>query len=120
MDKNVLTLNMAKNVLTLNMAKTKAMVFGSRNSLAQLEGLSIRHDNVEIEGVDKMKYLGIILDPQLKFSEHMTYLKNKLIGRIKMLGRLRPLVGQDIALTLYKALVLPVLDYCDVVHDCLC
>ena len=107
---------MDTNVLALNMAKTKAMVFGSRHTLAQLDGISVRHNEAEIELVDKMKYLGIILDPQLKFSEHVSYLKKKLIGRIKMLGKLRPLVGQDITLTLYKSLVLPVLDYCDVVY----
>ena len=63
-----------------------------------------------------MKYLGVVLDSQLKFSDHNAYLK---IGRIKMLGRLMPLVRQDNSLNLYKSLVLPVLDHADVVYDCL-
>ena len=36
-----------------------------------------------------------------------------------MLGKLRPLVGQEISLTMYKSLVVLVLDYCDVVYGCL-
>ena len=36
-----------------------------------------------------------------------------------MLGKLRPLVGQEMSLSLYRSLILPVLDYADVVYDCL-
>ena len=67
----------------------------------------------------KIKYLGIILDSERKFCGHADYLKRMLIGRIKMLEKLRPLVGQDISLNLYKTMVLPVLDYTDIVYDCL-
>ena len=63
--------------------------------------------------------MGVILYQELKFNEHTSYLKHKLIGRTKMLGKLRPLVGQEISLCLYKTLILPVLDYVDVVYDCL-
>ena len=66
-----------------------------------------------------MKYLVVMLDPQLKFNKHVVYFKKKLIGRLKMFGRMRPLVGQDLSLHLCKTLVLPVLDYCDVVCDSL-
>ena len=36
-----------------------------------------------------------------------------------MLGRLRPIIGKELTLGLYKSLVLPVLDYADVMYDCL-
>ena len=37
-----------------------------------------------------------------------------------MLGKLRPLISAEMTLNLYKSLVLPVLDYADIVYDCQC
>ena len=95
------------------------MVFGTKHSVSQLNNLNVSCDGVNIEIVEKVKYLGIILDKELKFAEHVAYLKQKLIGRTKMLGKLRPIIGQNLALELYKSLILPVIDYGDIVYDCL-
>ncbi len=110
---------MNDNVLTLNLKKTNAMVFGTKHTISQLNDLEISCEGVNIEVVSKTKYLGVILDSELKFTEHVNYLKQKLIGRTKMLGKLHPLIGQELTLELYKSLVLPVIDYADVVYDCL-
>ncbi len=110
---------MDENILTLNLKKTNAMVFGTRHTVSQLGDLNVSCNGVNIEIVEKVKYLGIILDRELKFSEHVSYLKQKLIGRTKMLGKLRPIIGQNLTLELYKSLILPVMDYGDIVYDCL-
>ena len=36
-----------------------------------------------------------------------------------MLGKLRRIVGQEVSLNLYKTLITPLLDYGDIVYDCL-
>ena len=36
-----------------------------------------------------------------------------------MLGKIRPIMKEQIALHLYKTLLVPILDYCDMVYDCL-
>ena len=95
------------------------MVFGTRHTNQQLDDIVVNCNGIDVEVVKKVKYLGVMLDPELKFNEHVAYLKHKLIGRTKMLGKLRPLVGADTTLSLYKSLILPVLDYADVVYDCL-
>ena len=59
----------------------------------------------------KNKYM---LQQQLTFSEHVRYICRKCIGRVRMLSKLRPIVGQETSLELYKTLVTPLLDYCDV------
>ena len=66
--------------------------------------------------MDKFKYLGIILDSSLNFEAHVKYLKGKLYAKIKLLGRVRRLLDHNTALTIYKTLILPVLDYCDHVY----
>ena len=55
----------------------------------------------------------------MNFSNHVTYLKKKLISRLKMLGKLRPSVGGEVSLQLHMSLILPVIDYGDVIYNCL-
>ena len=69
-----------------------------------------------MERVDKFKYLGIVLDSGLNFEVHVKYLKSKLYAKIKLLGRVRGLLDRNTALTIYKTLILPVLDYCDHIY----
>ena len=110
---------MSRNKLCLNLAKTKSMVFGSMYTVNRVSDIDLNVGNTNIELVKKNKYLGVILDSTLTFTEHVKYLKGKIVGRIRMLGKLRPLVGQEMSLSLYHSLILPVLDYADVVYDCL-
>ena len=103
----------------MNLKKTCAMTFGSKYTVHRVGEINLEVNGTNIELVDEFKYLGIMLDRTLSFSSHVTYLKNKLIGRLKMLGKLRPRVGEEVSLQLYKTLILLVLDYGDVVYDCL-
>ena len=72
-----------------------------------------------LEWVDRFKYLGIVLDEQLTFRYHMEYLKSKTLSKISLLGRARYFVDHDTSIMLYKTLILPYFDYCDVVYHCL-
>ena len=110
---------MCENKLTLNMTKTKAMFFGTHQSIKKTDGVMVTTRDIEIETVGQYKYLGVILDSFLKLDQHVTYVKSKCMGRIKMLGKLRKIVGQDVSLQLYKSLITPILDYGDTVYDCL-
>ena len=69
-----------------------------------------------MEQVGKFKYLGIWLNSSLTFSDHVSYLKSKLYAKIKLLGRVQMLLDRKTALTIYKTLILPVLDYCDYIY----
>ena len=110
---------MNRNQLVLNNKKTKVMYFGTRQSLSKCNDITVTLNDETIECVEEFKYLGVVLDRCLRFDSHVQYVKNKCIGRIKMLGKLRPVVGLEVALSLYKSLVSPLLDYGDVVYDCL-
>ena len=65
------------------------------------------------------KYQGVMLDSRLTFTHHVTYIRQEAISRVKMLGKIRPIVDKETALTVYKAIVTPLCDYADVVCDCL-
>ncbi len=110
---------MRRNKLTLNTDKTKAMCFGTPHTIRQVTDPTIVYGDIEIELVDDYKYLGVVLDPTLKFYRHVDYLKRKIVGRLRMLSKLRPIMNEETSLTLYKSLLITILDYSDIIYDCL-
>ena len=109
------------NKLTLNTKKTKFMLFGTPKRLKPTTPLNIMIDNTPIEQVDSFKYLGVVLDSVLSFSNHIDYISRKLSSRIAMLGRSSKFLSKHLLLILYKSLALPYIDYCDIVWDsCSC
>lgn len=72
-----------------------------------------------IKRCEKMKYLGIVLDPQLNFGKHIAYIQSKVIPKIKTLSKIAPIVRQSTSLMIYKTLILPIIEYGDIIYDCL-
>ena len=66
--------------------------------------------------VNEQKHLGLILDSKLSFEKHLNekiIKAKKNIGIIKHLSKFLPLKTLD---QMYKALVRPHLDYCDIIY----
>ena len=103
------------------MKKTEFFTFGTRQRLARhkcdetdisLNGQSIKH-------TDTFKYLGVVLDDTLSFNDHVDYVRMKVSKILGIFSRIRPSLTLEAANRLYKATVVPVLDYCDAVwHEC--
>ncbi len=106
----------ASSRLSLNLNKCKVMTFSTCMQLERIGSINVKSGDTVLEHVNKFKYLGILLDSNLNFSEHVAYLKSKLYAKIKLLGRVRMLLDHKTALTIYKTLILPVLDYCDFIY----
>ena len=106
------------NRLTLNTAKTKFIIFGSRYKLSQLGEFALGILGEPIERVYSFKYLGVLLDEFLSFNEHIDYLLNKANKKLGILRKVRKCLNKSLSLTLYKSLVLPHFDYCDIVYMC--
>ena len=68
---------LAVNKLSLNVGKTKTTLFANRYFRGDTR-MSLRVGNEELEQVDKYKYLGIILDNNLTFAEHIDYIANRV------------------------------------------
>ena len=59
------------------------------------------------------------LDPLLNFEKHVDYIKNKTIGKVKFLSKLNEFLSAETMLMLYKTLILPIIDYGDILYDCI-
>ena len=59
------------------------------------------------------KFLGLIIDNKLKWTEHITYIKNKISKSIGILYRTRSFLDKTTLLNLYYTFVFPYLIYCN-------
>ena len=66
------------NKLTLNVDKSVHMVFGKKNNIET----KIRLGNTELPRVEVVKFLGMWVDEDLNWNEHISKLKNKCIRKI--------------------------------------
>ncbi len=103
------------NMLSLNVDKSKTMLF-SHQAHANPMRLQLEINGTELEQVSVYKYLGIYLDEKLNMEYHIEQLCAKSKKKLGMLGRIRKFISRSTATTLFKSLLLPVLEYGDIIY----
>ena len=97
------------NFLSLNVQKT----FTQHYSIASTDfRVTCTIDDQAIEEKDEIRYLGIIIDQQLKFSAHISNTASKVSRNIGIIGRIRPYIDRKTTYLLYNTLILSQLNYC--------
>ena len=61
----------AVNKLSLNVSKTNFIIFGNRKYKGEVE---IKINDISIERVYSTKFLGVLIDHQLNWKEHINYI----------------------------------------------
>lgn len=69
-------------------------------------------NDVEIERVSEIKFLGVIIDNKLCWKPHITYIKAKMSKSIAILYKVKDLLNQKSLYTLYCSVVVPYITYC--------
>ena len=97
------------NFLSLNVSKTYTQHYTTRSSDFKLD---IKINNMAVKESDSVRYLGVIIDKNLKFTKHIDHISS-IIGRnIGIISRIRFCVDKRTAHLLYNTLILPYLNYC--------
>ena len=66
-----------------------------------------------VDQVDSFKYLCVVLDKNLSFTEHVTAVQKKSHQRLHVLRKLRPFsVDPKLLLRLYRSIIEPLVMYC--------
>lgn len=97
------------NKLTLNLSKTKFIIFGNR---ATTLNKKLMINDIEIERVKELKFLGVIIDEKLCWKPHIHYIKAKISKSIAILYKINYLLNQQTLYTLYCSFILPYITYC--------
>ena len=104
-----------ENHLTLNIKKTKFMIFGTKHGLKKFNNLNVSYNGYNVERVYEFKYLGVIFDPLLSWSDHVKYISVNISKRIGLIRRLKYYLPNDTLIMLANAVVMPHFDYCGTV-----
>ena len=63
------------------------------------------------------KYLGIILDQTLSFNKHINNCIKNVAHTIYLLSKVRPYINVTTSTILYKSVILPNIDYGDIIYE---
>ena len=95
------------------MSKTKCMLLHSSRTKVE-SALDIHLDGVAVEQVRVIKYLGILINDTLTWSDHVGLVCRKVNSCLNLVHRLSWFLPLSL-LTYLKSYILPHFDYCDVV-----
>ena len=99
------------NALNLNVSKTKELIIDFRHKQSIKRPLVIKDEVVE--QVSEYKYLGIIVDDKLRWSNHIEYTLSKVNKRMYFLRKLKEFKIDKTLITLfYKAAIESMFSFC--------
>ena len=98
-----------RNKLLINTAKTKMTIFHTPHRKVTYPRIKINNSSVEV--VDEFKFLGIVIDKQLKWSTHTEFIAKTISKYTGVINRLKHTLPLRILFILYNTLILPHLHY---------
>lgn len=96
--------------LSLNISKTKYMVMSIRTKIECEENIKV--DNQIIERVKQYKYLGVVIDENLNFNDHLDYIAKKMNKKLGLFNRIKDKLPLETKIIFYESIVAPHIDYC--------
>ena len=103
------------NRLSVNIKKTNFVLFGSQAKLKNVTNCKIFFKNMEIVQTNTAKFLGVLIDSTLSWKSHIEYITKKVAKSIGIIKRVHNCLPTDTLNTLYNTLVLPYLNYCNMI-----
>ena len=105
------------NKLTINIKKTKHMLVSPRSMRDTNNHLVVKMGDAALDNVAMYCYLGVIIDNALTFNEFLKEKCDKINMRLYQLIKMRKYITSQIACTIYKQVITPLLDYADFLID---
>ena len=104
------------NHLRINSAKTTAM-FLCRGGVQRCGSAKIYLEGHPLENKSVTDYLGVTIDSQLTFRQHVARVTSKAYGALKTLCHVKASLPTVTRILLYRTLILPHLEHCSAVWD---
>ena len=103
------------NYLTLNTPKSKFVLFEGDRRWQICQGVKLVIDHENLESKHSIKYLGVVIQKNLTWNEHIESLIAKVNQRIGFLNRIKHLLPLNARVALYNALIRPLFDFADTI-----
>lgn len=102
------------NRLSLNTEKTHIMIF-SNNRYTRSLNLNVTINGEVIATKTKTSFLGVRILNSLSWSDHINHVRNKIAKSVGIIKKVTKLLNHKTLVSLYKALVIPYLNYCNLI-----
>lgn len=99
------------NSLELNSDKTECLIIGSSTIVKRMGQVTVQVDGVSVSSKDSLRLLGMYLDSNLNFRNHVSRVTRTCYAQLVPLFTLRPLVSRDNMITLIRSLIFPHINY---------
>ena len=106
------------NKLSLNVGKTNYIIFTRGNSRINDANLMIK--NTSVQRVFSTKFLGVYIDSQLCWKDHIKYISTKLSKCTGILSKARCYLRKESLQNLYYTFAYPYFSYCNIVWGNAC
>ena len=90
---------------------------GAQKGMKSLRHPRLSLNNTELDVVQNYKYLGVVLDTSLTFTNHVKKTIKSVAHKVYILSRVRKYITEVAALSLLKTMVLPFFDYGDLLYE---
>lgn len=97
------------NRLSLNVAKTKYIIFHQPNKKVPV--INILINNISIEQVDSFTFLGLTIDKEVNWKNHINKTCLKILKIVGIMSRLKHFLPNYVLKTIYNSLILPQIHY---------
>ena len=109
----------SNNFLLANPDKFQSLNINPRKLDNNKNDITLSTNDLDIANTELIKLLGVHIDENLNFTEHISKLCIKASKKVGVLSRLRNLIPCKAKLLLYKSFILPYLTYCHLTwHFC--
>ncbi len=100
------------NKLSINVDKTKYMIFHNKQRIIDAyDNLELKINNLPIKRTKTFNFLGIIINENLTWNDHITYISQKITPVVGLLNRLKHQLPIHILKMIYNSLILSRLHY---------
>ena len=108
-----------QNGMKLNSAKTKVMLVTSSQKRQRLtnDNLDLMFNNESLNMIPNDKILGLFVDNNLTWSEHIKFLTKKISSNTWLLSKIKRFLSTDHRVQFYKSYIQPHIDFCNIVWE---
>ena len=102
-----------ENRLIVNARKSNCILIGTHPRTENISNIfSVFIIEKTIIRTSSLKLLGLFIDQNLNFSQHISFLVKKLSPKVELLHRLRNILDTDTLITVYQTTIQSHIDYC--------
>ena len=104
------------NGMVINVEKTKAMLITTRQKRCRIQDtLHVTLNDIPLSLVSNEKVLGVQLDKNLTWAEHISKVSKKMSTNVWLLSKIKRYLSVEHRVLFYKSYIQPHLDYANIV-----